>query len=78
MKALQQLHIKIMLSLIAGLASIAAFAQDDTKKIEVDINTKGAGDSANSFFMQPWVWVVGGAIFILLLVALLRGNKRSD
>ncbi len=78
MKALQQLHIKIMLSLVAGLASIAALAQDDTKKIEVDINTKGAGDSANSFFMQPWVWVVGGAIFILLLVALLRGNRRSD
>ncbi|MGE9312080.1 hypothetical protein ACLOAU_10550 [Niabella sp. CJ426] len=78
MKALQQLHIKIMLSLVAVLVSIAALAQDDTKKIEVDINTKGAGDSANSFFMQPWVWVVGGAIFILLLVALLRGNKRSD
>ena len=78
MKALQQLHIKIVLSLIAGLTSIAALAQDDTKKIEVDIDTKGAGDGANSFFMQPWVWVVGGAIFILLLVALLRGNKRSD
>ena len=78
MKALQQLHIKIVLSLIAGLISIAAWAQDDTKKIEVDINTKGAGESANSFFMQPWVWVVGGALFILLLVALLRGNRRSD
>lgn len=78
MKALQQLHIKIVLSLMAGLISIAAWAQDDTKKIEVDINTKGGGESANSFFMQPWVWVVGGAIFILLLVALLRGNKRSD
>ncbi|WP_114792095.1 hypothetical protein U0035_09605 [Niabella yanshanensis] len=78
MKALQQLHIKIVLSLIAGLISIASWAQDDTKKIEVDINTKGAGESANSFFMQPWVWVVGGALFILLLVALLRGNRRSD
>ena len=78
MKALHQLHIKIVLSLIAGLISIASWAQDDTKKIEVDINTKGAGESANSFFMQPWVWVVGGALFILLLVALLRGNRRSD
>lgn len=57
MKALQQLYIKIVLPLIAGLTSIAALAQNDTKKIEVDINTKGAGDSANSFFMQPWVWV---------------------
>lgn len=78
MKAWQQLHIKIVLSLMSGLVSIATWAQDDTKKIEVDINTKGAGDSANSFFMQPWVWVVGGAIFILLLVAVLRGNRRND
>lgn len=78
MKALQHLHIKIVLPVIVCLISVAAQAQDDTKKIEVDINTKGAGDSAGSFFMQPWVWIVGGAVFILLLVALLRGNRRSD
>lgn len=77
MKALQKLYIKMVLSVLACFASLAAFAQDDTKKIEVDINTKG-GESAGNFFMQPWVWVVGGAIFILLLVALLRGNRRSD
>jgi hypothetical protein len=78
MKALQQTHIKIVLSVFTLFFSTVLWAQDDTKKVEVDINTKGAGESANNFFMQPWVWVVGGAIFILLLVALLRGNKRSD
>lgn len=31
---------------------------------------------ANDWYTSPWVWVVGAAVFILLLVALLRG--RSD
>ena len=54
------------------LMSVLTFAQD--KKIDIDINTKSDN---NSIFMQPWVWVVGGAVFILLLVALLRGGKKD-
>ena len=53
-------------------ASVIAFAQD--KKINVDIHTKS--DSGN-FFTQPWVWIVGGAVFLLLLVALLRNNSKA-
>ena len=58
--------------LIASLiVSVLSFAQD--KKIDVSIDTKS--DTSN-VFMQPWVWFVGGALFILLLVALLR-NKSN-
>lgn len=57
------------------LVSIITFAQDDTKKVDVDISTdSGGGD----FWASPWVWIVGGAVFILLLVALLRGGGRRD
>ena len=62
---------KISILTSALIISVFAFAQD--KKIDVNINTKS--DSSN-VFMQPWVWVVGGALFILLLVALLR-NKNN-
>jgi cell division protein FtsW (lipid II flippase) len=55
------------------LLSFYGFAQD--KKVDVNINTKP--DDGSSFFMQPWVWVVGGAVFLLLLVALLRNNSSS-
>lgn len=51
-------------------ATIAVWAQD--KKVDVDINTKGDG---GNFFTQPWVWVVGAAVFIIILVALLKGKK---
>ncbi len=41
-----------------------------------DVNIKITKDNGN-WYTQPWVWVVGGAVFILLLVALLRGGKKS-
>ncbi len=51
--------------------SVVTFAQDKT--VDVNISTgKGGG-----FFSSPWVWVVGGAVFILLLVALLRGGNKN-
>ena len=49
-----------------------AWAQD--KKVDVDINVDKKGDD---WYTQPWVWVVGGAIFILILVGLLKGGTRK-
>lgn len=54
------------------LNPLALLAQD-AKKLDVDIDVNKGGD-AGSFFGQPWVWIVGGAVFILLLVALMRGR----
>jgi len=51
--------------------TVAAIAQE-TKKIDIDINAK----DEPQWYMQPWAWVVGGAVFVLLLVALLR--KRGQ
>ena len=59
-----------VLSITVLMVSCYGFAQD--KKIDISIDTKP--DNGNNFFMQPWVWIVGGAVFLLLLVALLRGS----
>jgi hypothetical protein len=66
---------KTFFALFAALFStMVALAQGNGggKDIDVNINTKG--DSA--WYASPWVWVVGAAVFILLLVALTRGNSR--
>lgn len=63
---------KIAMVFVMMLISLLSFAQD--KKVDIDINTKSENDN---FFMQPWVWVVGGAVFLLLLVALLRSNSSN-
>lgn len=60
----------IIFLFLSMLFSLISFVQN--KKVDIDINTKSGNDN---FFLQPWVWVVGAALFILLLVALLRGKK---
>lgn len=65
-------RLKFSMLITTLFVSFIAAAQD--KKIDININTK-SDDS--SFFMQPWVWVVGGLVFILLLVALLKNNKSA-
>lgn len=66
---------KISLFMTTLLISMYAIAQDD-KKVDVKISTDG--DGGGSTFNQPWVWIVGGAVFLLLLVALLRNNNSRN
>jgi hypothetical protein len=66
---------KVYFSLVAAFLSVIAFAQE-TKKVDVDIN---AGADNSNWYASPWVWVVGAAVFILLLVSLTRGSgRRAD
>ena len=63
-----------MLAVFAALMSVASFAQDGGGKVDVNIST-----DKNNFWTSPWVWVIGGAVFVLLLAAILRGGgSKSD
>lgn len=63
---------KTLLVVAAAVANVVAMAQE--KKIDVDINT-----NSGNWYSSPWVWVIGAAVFILLLVAILRGGgNKSD
>lgn len=59
-----------LLTLALMLSAMMAQAQAD---IKVDINKNSGG----GWYTNPIVWIVGAAIFILLLVALLRGGKKD-
>jgi hypothetical protein len=54
-----------------ALFSVVSFAQD--KGVDIDVNVK-----KENWYQQPWVWIVGGAVFILLLVALMRGGGSKS
>lgn len=67
----------ILTLVLAFWSTLLVLAQegDGAKDINVNVNTKG--DAA--WYTSPWVWVVGAAVFILLLVALTRsGGRRAD
>jgi len=55
------------------LLSVKTFAQSAPDKVEVDINA--GGDSV--WYGQPWVWVVGIAVFIVIIIAITRNNNTK-
>ena len=64
------LWINRMMLFIAAI-SIQTLALAQEKEIDVNINNK-----SDDWYAAPWVWIVGAAVFILLLVAILRGGSR--
>lgn len=67
---------KMVLFVIALLNSIVTFAQEGAAKVDVNVTKT----SSETWYTNPILWVVGIGVFILLLVALLRGgsSRRSD
>lgn len=66
---------KAYLTLLTVLTSIILFAQEKTAQVDVDVNKT---TSTTTWYTSPWVWIVGAAVFILLLVALTSGSRGSD
>jgi hypothetical protein len=64
---------KACLMFATALMSVLAFAQDKGAQIDVNVNKNSGGN----WYASPWVWIVGAAVFILLLVALTRGRDRG-
>ena len=66
---------KAYLTLLVVLTNIILFAQEKSTQVDVDISK---GNDGGNWYASPWVWIVGVAVFILLLVALTSGRDRSD
>ena len=71
-KIISRSWLRLTATLLSSLLSMLSFAQD--KGIDVDINVK----KESAWYQNPVVWVIGGAVFILLLVALLRGGEKKS
>ena len=65
----------IYLTLMTMLLSVVVFAQEKTTEVDINVNTYG--DTSN-WYASPWVWIVGAAVFILLLVALTSGGRSKS
>lgn len=61
---------------LAAFISALTFAQEGGgggAKVDISVHKD------SQWYASPWVWVVGAAVFILLLVALTRGGgRRAD
>lgn len=72
MRAIELVNTKIskiaILAIIGVMITFQIFAQDGGLDIEIDVGK-------TEWYEQTWVWVVGAAVFTLILVALLRKKK---
>lgn len=66
---------RIYLLILSAFVSAMVFAQEGGGTTNVDVNLKTDGDGVAGF---PWLWVIGGIVFVLLLVALLSGGRGTD
>ena len=62
---------KMVLVITLCIVQSVAWAQDKGLDIDVDV------DKGGDWYANPLVWIIGGAVFILLLVALLRGGSKD-
>jgi len=62
----------VTLNILAGNTS---YAQGTTVPEQVDVNINA--DSGGGWYAQPWVWVVGVALFIIIIIAITRSGSRE-
>ena len=63
--------------LVFNLIQLALIAQEETtttstKKTNIEVT------KTENWYAAPWVWIVGAAVFILLLVALIGGGRNRS
>lgn len=58
---------------LAAFVSVVTRAQSGGADVNVDIGS--GGSNAGGF---PWLWIIGGIVFVILLVALLGGRGGRD
>jgi uncharacterized protein YggT (Ycf19 family) len=65
--------------LVFNFIQLVVQAQDSASSSTTSTTkTSVSTEQTNQFWTSPWVWVIGAAIFILLLVALLRSNSSRS
>ena len=60
---------KALLVFASFFIGVVILAQEKTE-VDINVNKKDS-----SWYGQPWVWIVGAAVFIIIIVALLRGGS---
>ena len=64
-----------LLVFLLSITSFITWAQDST--VSATTTTASSATETQTWYTEPWVWVVGGAILILLIIALTRGNSST-
>ena len=62
---------RIYFLLLFALYSVMAIAQEGSGGADLNVNVTKTTEGGSSI---PWLWIIGGIVVLVLLVALLRGG----
>ena len=70
---------KFILTFLFSCMQMMLWAQDSTSTSTSHSTTVTKETTTTTeWYAQPWVWVVGGAVLLIILVALFRGNSTKE
>ena len=72
--------LKVSLLFLAVTGALTSFAQDNAPGGATQTSThveKTTETTPAMWYTAPWVWVAGGAVFLIIIIALVRGNSSS-
>jgi hypothetical protein len=69
---------QLLLTIAFLFTQVLVIAQDSSGTVSKTTVSTESTSTSTTWYTQPWVWVVGGAVFLIILIALLRGNSSSD
>jgi hypothetical protein len=67
---------KGMLLFLFSIIGLMSFAQDSGATTSTTTSTN-SNKTTTSVFVEPWVWVVGGIILLLILIGLFRKGSST-
>lgn len=68
-----------LLSFLFSCFSLILRAQDSTGSVKTTTTTHETTTTTHAdWYMQPWAWVAGGAVLLVIIIALFRGNSTTN
>ena len=77
MKSISLKAFSYLMILIFSVLQLPLLAQDNPGGTDskVSVTTSETTTTTTDWYTQPWVWIVGAAVLIIVLIALLRGGS---
>jgi hypothetical protein len=69
--------IAMILALQAFVFNTVLLAQEQTKKVDVNVDLDGAGGGP-AWYGNWWIWAVAIAVFLIIIVALTNRGNRTE
>lgn len=73
-KYIATVQYSVVFLFMALLNTVYAFGQEASNTVKTTTTTN---TTTTEWYTAPWVWIVGGALFLILLIALIRGGSDT-